>query len=185
MISGYARVSTNGQSLELQLKLLRDASADKVYAEKMSGSFRDRRQLDRAIKRLKPGDVLLVTRLDRLARSTRDLLNIIHEVTERGAAFKSLADTWCDTTTAHGKLMTTLIGGIAEFERSLILARTSSGRARARAAGVKFGRKPKLSPFQRAEALRRLDAGHSQVAVARTYGVNQATISRLAFADRA
>jgi DNA invertase Pin-like site-specific DNA recombinase len=184
MNTGYARVSTNGQSLEVQLKLLRDAGAEKVFAEKQSGAHRDRRQLDRAIARLKPGDTLLVTRLDRLARSTRDLLNIIHEVTERGAAFKSLADTWCDTTTAHGKLMTTLIGGIAEFERSLILARTSSGRARARAAGVKFGRKPKLTPFQRTEALKRLDAGDSQVSIARTYGVNQSSISRLVVTDR-
>jgi DNA invertase Pin-like site-specific DNA recombinase len=185
MISGYARVSTTGQSTDTQLSLLREAGAMKVYCEKESGAHRDRRQLAKAIAKLAPGDTLLVTRLDRLARSTRDLLNIIHEVTERGAAFRSLADSWCDTTTAHGKLMTVLIGGIAEFERSLILARTASGRARARAAGVKFGRKPKLTPFQRSEALRRLGAGDSQVQIARSFNVNQATISRLAFSDRA
>jgi DNA invertase Pin-like site-specific DNA recombinase len=123
--------------------------------------------------------VLVVTRLDRLARSTRDLLNVLHEVSERGAAFKSLADTWADTTTAHGKLMVTILGGLAEFERSLIKARCDTGIARARAAGVRFGRKPKLSAFQRAEALKRREAGEPQSLIAKTYGVDQATISRL------
>jgi DNA invertase Pin-like site-specific DNA recombinase len=118
-------------------------------------------------------------RLDRLARSTRDLLNILHEVGQRGAAFKSLADTWADTTTPHGRLMLTILGGLAEFERSLIAGRTASGRERAKTAGVRFGRRPKLSAYQRAEALKRLDAGEPQSAVARTFNVDQSTISRL------
>ena len=86
--------------------------------------------------------MLVVTRLDRLARSTRDLLNVLHAVGEKGAGFKSLSDAWADTTTPHGRLMLTFLAGIAEFERSLIIARTSDGRARAKAKGVKFGREP-------------------------------------------
>jgi DNA invertase Pin-like site-specific DNA recombinase len=120
-----------------------------------------------------------VTRLDRLARSTRDLLNVLHEVGERGAAFKSLADAWADTTTPHGKLMLAVLGGLAEFEHELIRARTASGRERAKAAGVRFGRRPKLNAYQRREALRRMDAGEPQGAIARTFNVDQSTISRL------
>jgi DNA invertase Pin-like site-specific DNA recombinase len=119
--------------------------------------------------------VLLVTRLDRLARSTRDLLNVLHEISERGAAFKSLAD----TTTPHGKLMVTVLGGLAEFERSLIKARSDVGIKRAREAGVRFGRPLKLTKHQRAEALRLLGAGEPQNVVARLLNVDQSTISRL------
>ncbi len=140
----------------------------------------DRPQLRKAIASLGEGDVLMVTRLDRLARSSRDLLNVLHEVGERGAAFKSLADAWADTTTPHGKLMVTVLGGLAEFEASLIRARTSAGRERAKSNGVRFGRKPKLSAHQRREALARLQAGEPQSAVARTFAVDQSTISRLA-----
>jgi DNA invertase Pin-like site-specific DNA recombinase len=124
--------------------------------------------------------VLVVTRLDRLARSTRDLLNVLATIGERGAGFRSLKDTWADTTTPHGRLMLTVLGGLAEFERELIRARTGDGRKRAKDRGVKFGRPAALSPDQRAGALQRLAAGHSQVDVARFYGVSQATISRLA-----
>jgi DNA invertase Pin-like site-specific DNA recombinase len=178
MVIGYARVSTNGQDLSEQDAALRAAGAVKVYREKESGARSDRPALAKALKVLDAGDVLLVTRLD-LARSTRDLLNILHEVGQRGAAFKSLADTWADTTTPHGRLMLTILGGLAEFERSLIAARTASGRERAKAAGVRFGRRPKLNTYQRAEALKRLEAGESQSAVARTFGVDQSTVSRL------
>lgn len=179
VIAGYARVSTDGQDVADQVAALRAAGAVKVYSEKQSGAKSDRPQLAKAIRSLAPGDVLMVTRLDRLARSTRDLLNVLHEVGERDAAFKSLADTWADTTTPHGRLMVTILGGLAEFERSLIKARCDVGIARARAAGIRFGRKPKLSAFQRREAMRRREAGKSQRAIARTYGVDQATISRL------
>jgi len=113
--------------------------------EKQSGAKTDRAQLAKAIAALNAGDVLLVTRLDRLARSTRNLLNNLAQIGDRAAAFRSLSDAWADTTTAHGKLMITVLGGLAEFERSLILARTSDGRARAKARGVRFGRKPKLT----------------------------------------
>lgn len=176
---GYARVSTDGQSVADQVGALQAAGAVKVYAEKQSGAKSDRAQLARAIATLEAGDVLMVTRLDRLARSTRDLLNVLHQVGERGAAFKSLADTWADTTTAHGRLMVTILGGLAEFERSLIKARCDVGIARARASGVRFGRKPKLTPYQRAEAINRREAGESQSVIARSYNVDQSTICRL------
>jgi DNA invertase Pin-like site-specific DNA recombinase len=125
------------------------------------------------------GDVLIVTRLDRLARSTRDLLNIIDAVAKAGATFKSIHDIWADTTTPHGKLMLTILGGLAEFERSLILARTADGVKRAKERGVKFGRPTALTAYQRQEARQRLEAGESQSDIARTFGVSQATISRL------
>ena len=130
-------------------------------------------------RRAHAGDVLLVTRLDRLARSTRDLLNVLDAVAKAGAGFRSLADSWADTTTPHGRLMLTVLGGLAEFERSLILARTSEGRTRAKARGVKFGRKLALTPHQRAEALARRAAGESSVEIARSYAVSHSTISRL------
>src|SRR5208282_6320197 len=109
-----------------------------------------RKALARALKTLEPGDVLLVTRLDRLARSTRDLLNVLDAIGKAGAGFRSLADAWADTTTPHGRLMLTVLRGLAEFERDLIRARTGEGRERAKARGVKMGRKPKLTPHQQA-----------------------------------
>lgn len=121
-----------------------------------------------------------MTRLDRLARSTRDLLNILHTLGERGIGFKSLVDSWADTTTAHGRLLVTMLAGIAEFERELIRARTGEGRSRAKARGVRFGRPPVLTAHQRQEALQRLLEGHAQADIARSYNVSQATISRLA-----
>jgi DNA invertase Pin-like site-specific DNA recombinase len=122
----------------------------------------------------------MVMRLDRLARSTRDLLNILDAIGKARAGFKSLADPWADTTTPHGKLMVTVLAGLAEFERELIRARTGEGRARAKAKGVRFGRPPSLSPHQRKEAMQRLAEGAVQADLARSYGVSQATISRLA-----
>jgi DNA invertase Pin-like site-specific DNA recombinase len=135
--------------------------------------------LAKVLKRLDRGDVLIVTRLDRLARSTRDLLNILDDIAKRGAGFKSLHDAWADTTTPHGRLMLTVLGGLAEFERELILARTSDGRARAKARGVRFGRPAALTLHQRQEAIQRLANGEVQADVARTFNVSQATISRL------
>jgi DNA invertase Pin-like site-specific DNA recombinase len=179
-IYGYARVSTDGQSLASQDAELRAAGCAKVYAEKISGARSDRPELGKVLKRLETGDVLVVTRLDRLARSTRDLLNTLADIAERGAGFKSLHDAWADTTTAHGRRMLTVLGGLAEFERELILARTSDGRARAKARGVRFGRPSALTAHQRQEALERLAQGEAQADVARSYDVSQATISRLA-----
>jgi DNA invertase Pin-like site-specific DNA recombinase len=132
-----------------------------VFKEKVSGAKTDRPELAKVIRRLEPGDVLMVTRLDRLARSPRDLLNVLAAVAERGAGFKSLEDTWADTTTPHGKLMLTVLGGLAEFERELIRARTGEGRKRAKARGVRFGRPRKLTPHQRQEALQRLSQGET------------------------
>jgi DNA invertase Pin-like site-specific DNA recombinase len=166
-IYGYARVSTDGQSLASQDAQLHAAGCAKVYAEKVSGVKTDRPELAKVIKRLDAGDVLVVTRLDRLARSTRDLLNILDIIAKAGAGFKSLGDTWADTTTPHGRLMLTVLGGLAEFERELILARTSDGRSRAMAKGVKFGRPPSLTPHQRQEAIRRLQEGETQADIAR------------------
>jgi DNA invertase Pin-like site-specific DNA recombinase len=176
---GYARVSTDGQSLASQDAELHTAGCAKVYAEKISGARSDRPELAKVLKRLETGDVLIVTRLDRLARSTRDLLNILDDIAKRGAGFKSLHDAWADTTTPHGRLMLTVLGGLAEFERELILARTGDGRARAKARGVRFGRPSALTAHQRAEALQRLGNGEAQADVARTFNVSQATISRL------
>ena len=127
MIVGYARVSTDGQTLDAQQAALREAGAEQIFSEKISGAVTERKALARAIAALGPGDILLVTRLDRLARSTRDLLNVLDAIATAGAGFKSLADAWADTTTAHGRLMLTVLGGLAEFERELIRARTDEG----------------------------------------------------------
>src|SRR5215471_10154680 len=179
---GYARVSTNGQNLAAQEAELIAAGAAKVFKEKVSGAKTDRAELAKALRRLERGDVLIVSRLDRLARSTRDLLNMVAAIAEREAGFRSLKDTWADTTTPHGRLMLTVLGGLAEFERELIRARTSDGRKRAKDRGVKFGRPTALTPHQRQEAIQRLANGEAQADVARTFNVSQATISRLAVA---
>jgi DNA invertase Pin-like site-specific DNA recombinase len=145
----------------------------------VSGAQTDRAKLAKLLKRLDTGDVPIVTRLDKLARSTRDLLNILDTVAKAGAGFRSLADTWADTTTPHGRLTLTVLGGLAEFERELIRARTGEGRKRAQARGVNFGRPPELSPHQRREAIERLRKGETQADIARTYGVDTTTIGRL------
>lgn len=181
---GYARVSTDGQTLAAQDAALHAAGCAKVYSETASGAKTDRAQLRKAISKLQAGDTLVVTRLDRLARSTRDLLNIMDEISKRGAGFKSLADTWADTTTAHGRLMLTVLGGLAEFERELIKARTGEGRARAKEKGVHMGRPPKLTPHQRREAIARRDAGEPLTDIARTFGVAHTTIGRLTSAQQ-
>jgi DNA invertase Pin-like site-specific DNA recombinase len=179
---GYARVSTNGQDLSSQEAELSAAGCAKVFKVKVSGAKTDRTELAKVIRKLEPGDVLMVTRLDRLARSTRDLLNVLATIGEREAGFRSLKDTWADTTTRYGRLMLTVLGGLAEFERELIRARTGEGRKRARDRGVNFGRPTALTAHQRAEAIQRLARGEAQADVARTFNVSQATISRLAAA---
>jgi DNA invertase Pin-like site-specific DNA recombinase len=180
MIYGYARVSTDGQSVDSQVAALTAAGAGKVFREVASGAKTDRAQLCRALDLLDTGDVLLVTRLDRLARSTRDLLNTLATITGKGAAFRSLGDGWADTTTPHGRLMLTVLGGLAEFERDLIRTRTGEGRDRAKARGVRLGRKPKLTPHQQREALARREKGEETLAeIGRSYNVSGWTISRL------
>jgi len=179
---GYARVSTNGQDLGSQEAELIAAGCAKVFKEKVSGAKTNRAELAKALRRLEPGDVLIVSRLDRLARSTRDLLNIVAAIAEREAGFRSVKDTWADTTTPHGRLMLTVLGGLAEFERELIRARTGEGRKRAKDRGVKFGRPSALTAHQRQEAIQRLAGGEAQADVARSFNVSQATISRLSAA---
>ena len=176
---GYARVSSDGQSLSAQLEQLKAAGCERVFQEKISGARSDRRELAKLMSRIGGGDTLIVCRLDRLARSSRDLLNILHEIGTKKASFRSLHDPWADTSTPHGRLMVTVLAGLAEFERSLIRSRTSEGRARALKDGVRFGRKPKMTAHQRREALRRRDDGEPLVAIARTYNVSHSTISRL------
>jgi DNA invertase Pin-like site-specific DNA recombinase len=134
-VYGYARVSTDGQSLAAQLAELKAAKCEKVFQEKISGARSDRKKLAKLMALLAKGDVLVVTRLDRLARSTRDLLNLLGTIGERRAGFKALRDTWADTATAHGRLMLTVLGGLAEFERELIRTRTGEGREWAKARG--------------------------------------------------
>jgi DNA invertase Pin-like site-specific DNA recombinase len=179
MMIGYARVSTDGQTLDAQLASLKAAGAEKVFAEKVSGTVTDRKALAKAIAALSAGDILLVTRLDRLARSTRDLLNVLDTVSKAGAKFKSLADSWADTTTPHGELMITILAGLATFERHLIRARTDEGRKRAQARGVRFGRPLKLTRYQIEEAPARRAAGEALADIGRSYGVSHSTISRL------
>jgi DNA invertase Pin-like site-specific DNA recombinase len=175
---GYARVSTSGQTLATQKSLLKQAGVNQIVSEKVSGVVK-RPALERLLDELDAGDVLVVTKLDRLARSTLDLLRIIDRIEKEGAGFKSLGDPWADTTTPHGKLMLTILSGVAEFERSLILQRTQEGRARALADGVRFGRKPKLTKHQAGEALKRAAEGESLREIALSYAVDHSTISRL------
>jgi len=177
---GYARVSTQDQNLTGQLEALKAAGAETIYREKISGARADRPQLAKLMAVLKAGDTVLVTKIDRLGRSTRELLELIERIGKAGAAFRSLGDPLFDTTSSQGKLMATLLAAIAEFERDLIRERTGDGRKRAMAKGVKFGRKPKLSDYQRAEAIKRRAAGETLASIAKSYAVDISMISRLA-----
>src|SRR5215467_4100003 len=177
-ITGYARVSTNGQDLAIQEAALRAVGCTKIYAEKMSGVRSDRPKLARLLKGIDEGDIVVVARLDRLARSTLDLLHTVDVITKAGAQFRSIADTWCDTTTPHGKLILTVLAGLAEFERTLIIERTQAGIARAREKGVTFGRPTKLNPRQRRMIAERYAAGETMAALARAFDVSEPTVWR-------
>jgi DNA invertase Pin-like site-specific DNA recombinase len=178
-ILGYARVSTAGQDLSAQIEALRAAGATTIFREKISGVRADKPQLAKLMTALKAGDLVAVTKLDRLGRSTRELLELIDRIGKAGAAFRSLGDPLWDTSNAQGRLLSTLLAGIAEFERELIRERTGEGRKRAMANGVKFGRKRKLSDYQRKEAIRRRAAGETLASIAKSYAVNISMISRL------
>jgi DNA invertase Pin-like site-specific DNA recombinase len=178
-VYGYARVSTEGQSLTAQIAELKAANCERIFQEKASGAKSDRKQLAKLMATLETGDVVVVTRLDRLARSMLDLLTTLNTITKAGAGFKSLRDTWADTTTAQGRLMVNILGSLAEFERELIMARTGEGRKRAMGNGVKFGRPAKLTPHQRKAAIRRRDDGEAHTAIARDFNVSHQTIGRL------
>lgn len=179
-ILAYARVSTQDQDLSGQIEALTAAGATSLFKEKISGARADRPQLAKLMSALKAGDTVIVTKLDRLGRSTRELLDLIERIGAAGASFKSLGDPLWDTTSSQGRLLSTLLAAIAEFERELIRERTGEGRKRAMAKGVRFGRKPKLTQHQRLEAIARRDAGETLVEIARSYNVDQSMISRLA-----
>jgi DNA invertase Pin-like site-specific DNA recombinase len=178
-VYGYARVSTDGQSLTAQIAELKAANCERIFQEKASGAKSDRKQLAKLMATLETGDVVVVTRLDRLARSMLDLLTTLNTITTAGAGFKSLRDTWADTTTAQGRLMVNILGSLAEFERELIIARTGEGRKRAMADGVKFGRPAKLTPHQKREAIKRRNDGEAHTSIARDFNVSHQTIGRL------
>jgi DNA invertase Pin-like site-specific DNA recombinase len=177
-ILGYARVSTQDQNLTGQIEALKAAGAGLIYREKISGARADRPQLAKLMASLKAGDVVLVTKLDRLGRSTRELLDLIERISKAGA-FRSIGDPLWDTSSSQGRLLSTLLAAIAEFERDLIKERTGEGRKRAMANGVKFGRKPKLSEYQRKEAIKRRAAGETLAEIAKSYAVDISMISRL------
>jgi DNA invertase Pin-like site-specific DNA recombinase len=179
-IYGYARVSTSGQELDLQLAQLRAVGCERIYCEKESGAKDDRQELKRMLKALKSGDVVIVRALDRLTRGGPfKTLRILDEITSRGATYRSLAEPWADTTHELGEVLAALVGYIARKTRDDLLRLAAAGRDRARANGVKFGRKPKLSPVQQRQALERRAAGESQSVIALSFEVGCSTISRL------
>src|SRR6201995_6159621 len=177
---GYARVSTYGETLDSQLEQLRGAGCTKIYREKVTGAHNDRRGLLKMLKHLAPGDVVTVTRIDRLARSTFDLFAIVKQIVDAKAQFRSLAEPWADTGTSTGRLMIAVLGGLADVERDLIRTRTAEGRSRAQKRGQRVGRKPKLTAEQQAESRKRRAEGATLAELARSYGVGKSTISRLA-----
>src|SRR5438445_6934537 len=178
-VFGYARVSTADQHLTSQIEALKAAGATTIYREKISGVRADRPQLAKLMAGVKPSDLVLVTKLDRLGRSCRELLDLIDRIGKAGAVFRSLGDPLWDTSSAQGRLLSTLLAAIAEFERELIRERTGEGRKRAMANGVKFGRKPKLSQYQRAAAIKRRAAGGNLAETARSDAVLISTATRL------
>jgi DNA invertase Pin-like site-specific DNA recombinase len=176
---GYARVSTYGQTLDAQLEQLKADGCTKIYREKASGAKADRRELLRMLKAVSRGDVVTVTRIDRLARSTFDLFAIVKQIVDAGGQFRSLAEPWADTATSTGRLMIAVLGGLADVERDLIRTRTAEGRSRAVARGQHMGRPPKLTDAQKAEARKRRAEGATLNELADSYNVGRATISRL------
>lgn len=175
---GYARVSTIDQDLEIQLHKLKEAGCEELFKEKISGAKRHRPELKQLMRTLRADDVLVVTRLDRLARSTVELLRITDTLSVKNAGIQSLDEPWADTTTPAGRMVLTVFAGIAEFERELIRTRTSEGREAAKARGVPFGRPKKMSSDQQKIALQLIEDGKSVSQVARTFNVHPATIYR-------
>ena len=162
----------------LQSGGLEAAGCESLFEEKISGAAKKRPQLERLLGQLRKDDVLVVTKLDRLARSTSELLRIAELLNEKSAGLQSLDEPWADTTTPAGKMIMTVFGGIAEFERSLILTRTQEGREAALARGVAFGRPSKLRSDQKEVVRDLVKNGQSIAAVARTFNVHPATIYR-------
>jgi DNA invertase Pin-like site-specific DNA recombinase len=175
---GYARVSTVGQTLEAQLGQLKAAGCSRVYREKVSGAKVDRKELGKLLKSLAAGDQVVVTRIDRLARSVFELFSIVKKIIGAGGQFLSLAEPWAHTSTSTGRLMIAVLGGLADVERDLIRTRTGERRARAKLRGQHMGRPPKMTPAQTQEARRRRKDGESVAVLARSYGVSPAAIYR-------
>jgi DNA invertase Pin-like site-specific DNA recombinase len=176
---GYARVSTEDQNLEGQCQRLFAAGCEKLFEEKISGAMRNRPKLEKLIEHLRKDDILVMTRLDRLARSTSDLLRTAERLTEKSTGLQSLDEPWVDTTSPSGRMVMTIFAGIAEFERTLIISRTNDGRVAAKARGVAFGRPKKMRPDQQQLARELVRDGKSISAVARTFDVHPATIYRV------
>jgi DNA invertase Pin-like site-specific DNA recombinase len=180
MIYGYARVSTEAQDLTSQLAQLKVAGCEKVFREKLTGTNADRPQLRKLIAALSHGDVVIIPAVDRLSRDTTDLLIIAREMQKAGAGIRSLAEPFLDTTSDFAEIVFAILGVAAKLERRRILERTARGRADAKAKGVKFGRKPTLTPHQQREAIKRRDVdGETLRSIARSYNVSPQTISRL------
>jgi len=176
---GYARVSSKTQDYTAQVGALTAAGCERIFSEKRSGkTATDRPEFNKLMRTLVPGDIIVVCKLDRLARSSRDLHNILHEVQEQDCGFVSLGDAWCDTTNEVGRLMLTIMGGIAEFERGLIRQRCEAGIERARANGKQFGRTTALDAGQRRRVAERYAAGETMAELAREYEVGEATVWR-------
>jgi DNA invertase Pin-like site-specific DNA recombinase len=178
MLIGYARVSTEDQDLTLQRAALKGVGCQRIYEEKISGVKRTRPELNRLLDHLRVGDVVVVSRLDRLARSTRDLLEIAEQLKAAEAGLRSLHEPWADTTSPAGRMVLTVFAGIAEFERELIYERTQAGRVAAHARGVRFGRPPKLTSDQIKLAQRLIDEGRSVPEVSKILKVHRATMYR-------
>jgi DNA invertase Pin-like site-specific DNA recombinase len=176
---GYARVSTEEQSLDIQLAALRKAGCKKIFQEKISGTKWERPELHKMLDSIGPEDLVIVWRLDRLARSSKMLLEITDRIMASNAKFTSLSEPWADTTSPAGKLIMTVFAGMAEFERDLIRDRTGSGRVAAMKRGVKFGRPSKVSPVQMKLIKRLLKEGQSIRHVANTFGIHYTTLYRL------
>ncbi|AQT05495.1 recombinase family protein [Acetobacter persici] len=177
---GYARVSTTGQTLELQLNTLKEFGCRRIYREKASGADAERPELRKLLASLKPGQSVVVTRLDRLARSTFDLFSIVKTITDKKAQFYSLAEPWTDTSTSTGRLMLAVLGGLADVERDLIRTRTAEGRARAMEQGKRMGRPRQITDAQRQEITSRRQKGETLKSVATDFGISESTVSRIA-----
>jgi DNA invertase Pin-like site-specific DNA recombinase len=176
---GYARVSTEDQDLSIQRRILNEQECKKIFEEKISGATRVRPELDRMLEQIRKGDTIIIWKLDRLARSTRDLLEIAEKIKEAGASFKSLSEPWADTTSPAGKMILTVFSGIAEFERELIRERTSIGRKSAKEKGVRFGRPPRISKEQKEMILKLREEGRSASEIARIFKIHRASIYRV------
>jgi len=175
---GYARVSGSSQDYQAQVEALKAAGCGKLDSEKKSAKNTDRPEFMRRMKAIKPGDTIVVVRLDRLVRSSRDLANVMHDLTEMECGFVSLRETWCDTTSKVGRLVMTIMGGINQFERELIRERCEGGIARAKAKGTKFGRRNALDPNQRRKVAQLHAKGATVRDLAADYEVGVATILR-------